>query len=93
MSKNSWKMLCEEIFYNLKRGVHAGAIGKAQNAILSVVTQLEEMGEIIVARKSNEPFNSEEFKKSMAQFWADLSRKEEGLEFWKKDVFDKLDKS
>jgi flagellar motor switch protein FliG len=90
LSKNSWEMLYEDVPYKIKKGVYAGSIDKAKTAIVAVAYQLEEMGEIVI-HKIDEPFNREEFNKKMALFWEEFNRKEEGLDTWKKEVFDNLE--
>lgn len=87
-SKNRWKTLCEDINSNILRGVRFGSIKEAQVRLLSVVYRLEEMGEMVIPKEMD---NLKDSIKKFEQVWADINRKEEGLETWKKEVLDNLE--
>ncbi len=94
MSHKSREMIKDDMAYWLKRGIYGNVLWESRLKLMGIIRQLEQMGEIVIPRGEEEPFSKKgylDLKERWEKEEEKRKAKQQVLETWKKEVFDKLD--
>ena len=89
LSKKAWEMITEDLQYYLKLSATEASVHQARIEIMNIVHKLINLGEIVLVIPGSSP-RLEEWIKGNHNTIGTSYQKAEGLEAWKKDVFDKV---
>ncbi len=93
LSKKGWEMLKDDMVYHTKWSGSGQSHHIAKLKIMSVIKQLEEMGEIVVVRGNHPMFENKvsfEIKDWFKNLEDERNKRIKIMEAWKKEVFDPL---